>query len=164
MPSQSLINSTTEPLEHSAGLSLADYMTPFDPSHLPNTSINPITVSTFTSFIAQGSPNFSILPVNTLELTATDRCAGGLVQFNTRMTMTGDDLSAIAPAALSRLICYYVVGQLSDKSLMDACQSLTEIYAWQNRPTPAVPEQSTRHLGKAAVRKTERAPFAFREE
>jgi hypothetical protein len=78
--------------------------------------------------------------------------------------MTGDDISAIAPTALCRIICHYVIGHLTDASLMDACQSLTEIYAWQNR-VPSVPhERPSKQLGPATVRKVERTPFAFREE
>jgi hypothetical protein len=117
-----------------------------------------------TSYVTAGSLNFPTMPVNTVELTATDHCAGGLIHFNTRITMTGDDLSAIAPAALCRLICYYVIGQLNDRSLMDACQSLVEIYAWQNRTPSTAADRPTKRLGPAAVKKMERVPFAFREE
>ena len=141
-------------------------MRPYGPFHLQNMpadALNPI-VSGWNSYLTHTPSSFSTVPLNTFELTATDHCAGGLIQFNTRMTMTGDDLSAIAPTALCRLVCYYVIGQLNEKSLMDACQSLVEIYAWQNRPPSTPSERPTKNLGPAAVRKVERSPFVFRED
>jgi hypothetical protein len=79
--------------------------------------------------------------------------------------MTGDDVSALAPTALCRLYCYYIIGQLSEASITEACQSLAEIYSWQtNKPAARSEAPQPQSLGYPAVKDVERVPFVYRED
>ena len=98
-----------------------------------------------------------------LEWSHIDRGTDGAVEFNTRITLTGDHSSLLSAASLQRLVCYYVVGHLPDDALPQACESLTDIFGWAMLPVsaePAVPSEA-RKIKSVKTNKAERSPFVL---
>lgn len=101
----------------------------------------------------------------TLEWSTTDESTTGKVEFLTKIDVTGEDIGAVSPAAFHRMVCFYVLTRLSEKSLVEACQSLIGIYSWQlNLPNVTIKNPEIRHLGPVVVRQKEKAPFIIRGE
>jgi hypothetical protein len=93
-----------------------------------------------------------------------DESTGGNVQFLAKVEITGEDVTAITSAALHRMICFFVLSRLSENSLAEACQSLSDIYLWQINQTNAVVSPLERHRhGPAKSKRVDRTPFVFRE-
>jgi hypothetical protein len=99
----------------------------------------------------------------TVQLTAIDEGPDGKVKFLTTAEITGQSVSSLPQSALCRMFCMYVVTHLSEKYLLDACHSLTEIYSWQigeGRPRP-LPNRVYHPV--AGVVQRESAPFVYDE-
>ncbi len=110
-------------------------------------------------------PSGQRLPTNKIEWVTTDGSGNGLARFFSKLEITGDDFTEVAPIALCRLYCLYIITRLNEKSLHDAYESLVDLYSWQFQQTNVTVHNIERHsIGKSRVKHIEKAPFAFREE
>ena len=94
-----------------------------------------------------------------------DEGAHGGAQFLTTTQITGETMADLPAAALSRIICFYLIGRLNEKSLLAASEWLADLYAWQIREpqfSHKIPE--TRLLSVSGVDRVERTPFVFYDE
>jgi hypothetical protein len=64
-------------------------------------------------------------------LSSTDEGPFGNVRLVTTAEVTGDSSEALPEATMRRIVGIYIMTRLSDKYLVDACDSLTEILSWQ---------------------------------
>jgi hypothetical protein len=99
---------------------------------------------------------------NYLQWSAVDEGTDGRVRFLTTVEISGQNLSDIPESALCRLACYYLIGHLDTMSLANACQSLGDIFSWQqNRLTAVLPAPTPARLRANVVREVPRVPFAL---
>ncbi len=106
------------------------------------------------------SAAYENLPVPLFEWAAADETTDGAVRFRTTVDIDVATPDQVLLNAWHRMICFYVVGRLTGESLLDACQSLADIYAWQldqTKPIAQNPEQKRHAVSQ--VRKVERVPF-----
>jgi len=82
--------------------------------------------------------------------------------------ITGAGPPVLSQAAVCRLICSYVIAQLEDKSLIEACHILSDIYTLQidqhaamNAPPP--PSKRRRIAASPKIGRRERTPFLFND-
>ena len=94
-----------------------------------------------------------------------DATTDGQVRFKTTVDILAPNESEVSEDAWNRMLCFFVVGRLSGRSLAEASQSLADIYLWQleqAQPSPQIPEQRRHEV--SGVRRVEKAPFAFDED
>lgn len=96
---------------------------------------------------------------------AVDETTDGKVQYVTTVDIDVPTPSYVSQEAWCRILCFYIVGHLSGKALVDACESLVDTYRWQIEQARHLPQilQQRRH-SVSRIRQVERVPFAFDEE
>jgi hypothetical protein len=109
-------------------------------------------------------PSNPNLQVHKFEWSSLDE-GQDFARFTTTVEVTGDDYTEVAPVVLRRLLCFYVISQMTEKSLGEAFDSLSEIYRWQIQQA-SVPKHSVdvRNVGQSKIRAIERTPFTVRED
>ena len=115
MPKTYLTTSTNPREEPSVGASPKNYMMPF----LQNQSVTTAT------------PQGRQLGLSGLQWSLVDEGTNGKVRFLNTVEITGRREADIPQIALYRIACYLLLSYFDEKSLVDAYQSLTDIYSWQ---------------------------------
>jgi hypothetical protein len=90
---------------------------------------------------------------NTVKFDTWDEGTRGAARFVTTVEITGQSAADLPATALHRFACYYILGHLNQGSLVEACQSLWDIYTWQQEqaqrgpaPAPQVHVVATRPM------------------
>ena len=90
---------------------------------------------------------------------------GSKIRFLNAIEVTGAIIERLSPATLGRALCCILISKLSDDHVVQAYESLKDIYAWQLAlPAPAPQYVSTpakRRVSKVTQR--EPAPFVLEE-
>jgi hypothetical protein len=94
-----------------------------------------------------------------------DETTDGRVQFVTMVDIDAPTPAHVSQDAWGRMLCFYVIGHLHGKALIEACQALADIYSWQIEKTHPVPQiQESKRRPVTGVRQVERIPFALDED
>lgn len=82
--------------------------------------------------------------------TFTDSVLGGAVSYVTNFYVT----SALPPERLaqvmSRVACFYMIGQMNDLSIKEATTALADIYGWQIS-SALIPEPTTQVVATTTI-------------
>jgi len=105
-----------------------------------------------------------LAPDRIFQWSVVDETSGGKVLFQTTIDIDASDDSDISQEAWCRMASFFLLSRLSGKALLDACNSLAEIYSWQiEQVLPALPVAEQKRVTVSRVRQVERAPFVFDE-
>lgn len=99
---------------------------------------------------------------NFLQWSAIDEGTNGKVRFLTTVELSGEKLADLPESSLYRMACYYLLGHLDDKSIINAYETLTDIFSWQADrllSAPSAPHQQ--RIPAGGLRDVERIPFTL---
>lgn len=96
----------------------------------------------------------------------TDTGSAGHAQFVTTAYISAGSVADIPKDALYRMVCFYLIGQLSGGYLYGACESLVDAYEWQKRVLSHTPTalDETRLIAVSTLEKVDSTPFGYIEE
>jgi hypothetical protein len=96
----------------------------------------------------------------------TDTGLTGHAQFVTTAHISASTLADVPEDALYRMVCFYLIGQLSGGYLQGACQGLVDSYQWQKRVLSHVPTtlDETRLIPVATLERINSKPFGLIDE
>lgn len=136
---------------HSAGVSPLSYMMPL--SQESQNSPEPIGV------------DWGILfPSGGFQWLLSDGSPDGAIQINTTVDVMGVLPPDLKLNTVCKMICIYLVSHLNQKSLIEACESLGDIYASQREAENYIPyEPRPEYLGTFAPDKLGRQALHHRD-
>lgn len=65
------------------------------------------------------------------EITSSSTGRHGRVTFRTTVEHTGVQVSDLPVSAVYQFACYVLISRLNEKSLMEACENLYDLFNWQ---------------------------------
>ncbi len=151
MPNQSLIASTNWPEMLFGGALPPNYATPLDRPRFNVAEPSDIDWQV-------------LLPPIGVQWQLSNATADGKIRFHTTLDITGQVPAEVRFNAFCKLVCIYLVSHLNQESLIEACESLRDIYTWQSEKAEIiVHERQPEYLGTFTSDQLGRQPLSHRD-